>query len=231
MRGIVVLSWTVSLVGAVLTALGAGIGVLGGALRDARPEFSVGEEIREVKEGTVHRGVGSGEMIDDPRVRADALRTSRSVRERLGAQRASTRSVARSRGRALARPAGATLLGVTVGLYVLTGSLVTSTPTGHAVALRAMGLSIVIGVAGFRIMTVPGRHPLVAAAALVAGAILMLLGVLAAHGDAALGPIEATCGALAVAGAVTAWLSPVTPQGAPPAPAERVSSHPKGRAR
>ena len=46
--GITVLSWTVSLVGAVLIALGAGIGVRGGALRDARPAFVVDEEIREV---------------------------------------------------------------------------------------------------------------------------------------------------------------------------------------
>ena len=97
---------------------------------------------------------------------------------------------------------------VTAGMYVLTGSMVTSTPTGQTVALRDMALSIVIAIAGFRSLTVPGPHRFSAGAALVAGAVLALQGVLGAHGDAALGPIEATCGLLAVTAALTAWLSP-----------------------
>lgn len=216
--GIGMLSWPVSLVGAALTALGAAISVLGGALLDARPEFSVVEEIREVEHGRVQRGVVPGQMIDDRRAGADATRTSETVRAVQAARRDYARSKRWIRGRALARPAGATLMVVTLGMYVLVGSLVTSTPTGHTVALEDMGLSIVLAIAGFRLLTVPGLHPFAAGTALVAGVLLVLQGLLGTHGDSALGPIEATCGFLAVAAALTAWLSR--------APSEAEAAHP-----
>ena len=156
-------------------------------------------------------------MIDDPRVRADAIRTSHTVRAGLGARRPrrglwNQLTAGNWRGRR-----GHTDGGHRRACTSSRDRMVTSTPTGHTVALRDMGLSIVIAVAGFRLLTVPGPHPFSAAAALVAGAVLALQGVLGAHGDAALGPIEATCGVLAVTAALTAWLSPAPPEGTRPA--------------
>ena len=206
--GILLLTWTVSIVGAALTILGAVVGVVAGGLKDARPEFTVDQEIREVARGDVHRGIAPGTMIDDPRVRADAIRTSHMVRELLAPRSA--------RARTLARPAGAVLMVVMVGVYALAAVLVTSTPTGQTVALRDMGLAMVIGVAGFRLLTTPGPHPFTAGVGVLAGGLLALQGIVGAHGNAALGPIEATCGVLALIAAGTPWLSPDRPAGEQP---------------
>jgi hypothetical protein len=61
--GIAVLSWTESVAGAVLLLIGGAAGVGGGVMFDARIHLAVGEEMRQVREGDVHEGIGPGDRL------------------------------------------------------------------------------------------------------------------------------------------------------------------------
>lgn len=194
--GIAILSWTLAVMGALFLTGGASVSLLGGVLNDARTELSLGKELREVISADVHPGLAPGEV----------MKGSSAVR---------VRSVTTTRHRlrplptaALGRPAGGLLMLVALAQYALTCSVVAQTPTGHVNALRDMSLGIVIGLAGFRLLTVPGAHGITAGAALFAGLLLVLQGLLGHHDHSALRSVEMTSGALVVVCAITAWLSP-----------------------
>ena len=198
--GIAMLSWAIAVVGALGLVLGVVIGVLNGVLNDARSDLGAEEQVREVVHGTIHPGVVPGDMVTGSRARRDALRTSRAVR--------AARDREMPAPSAFARPCGAFLLLVALGGLTLVGALATHTPTGRSVAVRDMGLAVIIALAGLQLLMVPGRHAVTAGVALVTGLALALQGLGGAHDTPTIAPIEISLGTLVVVAAVTAWLSP-----------------------
>jgi drug/metabolite transporter (DMT)-like permease len=61
--GIAILSGAQSIAGAVLLLVGAAASVGGGIRFDGRTHLAVGEEMREVREGDVHEGIGPGDPM------------------------------------------------------------------------------------------------------------------------------------------------------------------------
>jgi hypothetical protein len=61
--GIAILSGAQSIAGAVLLLVGAAASVGGGIRFDGRTHLAVGEEMREVREGDVHEGIGPGDTL------------------------------------------------------------------------------------------------------------------------------------------------------------------------
>jgi hypothetical protein len=194
------MAWTSAIGGAVLAAIGATVSLLGGLVKDARGERMIGEEARQVLHGQVHPGRIPGDMIGDPAARREAVRSSELARDVLVSRRVTDR--------ALARPCGALMVLMTAGMFILSGSLAGQTPAGHSNVVRDMGLATWLGLSGFRLLTVPGRHPIAAGGAAVAALLLVAQGVLARHSDGALVAIEVISGALGVAAGMVALLSP-----------------------
>ena len=62
--GIAVLSWTGSIAGTVMLVVGGAASVGGGVLYDARTHLAVGEEMRQLRDGDVHEGIGPGDMMN-----------------------------------------------------------------------------------------------------------------------------------------------------------------------
>jgi hypothetical protein len=62
--GIAVLSWTESVAGAMLLLVGGAASAGGGVMFDARTHLAVGEEMRQVREGDVHEGIGPGDKLN-----------------------------------------------------------------------------------------------------------------------------------------------------------------------
>lgn len=61
--GIAVLSWRESIAGTVLLLVGGAASVWGGVMYDARTQLAVGQEIRQLRDGDVHEGIGPGDMM------------------------------------------------------------------------------------------------------------------------------------------------------------------------
>lgn len=113
--------------------------------------------------------------------------------------------------------AGWALLLVTLVLLWAQGTLVAQDPVGRTNSFRDTGVAILSGLVGLRVAMTPGRHPVGAALAAVAGGCLLLNGFLAQHHGTGLIVVEIACGAVAVLAAIAVWSTgPATPRDSRP---------------
>lgn len=138
---------------------------------------------------------------DDPEVRKVAAFTSEVTEELEQRSRRAPRP-------GYAPAAGWILILLFVVLLVSQWELVAQTVTGRETSWRSLGLAIILALSGIRLALTPGRRPFAAAAAVLAGATLVLGGVLAEHDRTSIAVVEGTCGAVAALAGLVAWLSP-----------------------
>jgi hypothetical protein len=101
--------------------------------------------------------------------------------------------------------AGWALLLVCLVLLWAQGTLVAQDPVGRTNSFRDTGVAILSGLVGLRLAMTPGRHPLSAALAAVAGGCLLLNGFFADHHGTGLIVVEIACGSLALLAAIAVW--------------------------
>ena len=191
-------AWAV--IGCVLLVAGCVGAVAGGVLYDAVPELEAGTEMHQIAAGDVHPGVAPGDQADNEQARRNAAIVTRTTERIL--------QPAPHGPRELAPVAGGLLMLTAAALVILQGALATQTVTGHTLGVRDDCLAVVLGVAGFRILTVPGRHPVAAGLAGLAGCVLVVAAALTAHDRQAMTVIGIVCGAVALLAATTALTSP-----------------------
>lgn len=203
--GIIVASLIVSVIGVGLLALGTFLGAKGGGLYDARPEFEAHEDVKEAIRGESHPGVAPGDMVVDEEAQQDAAETNARVR-RTEARRPVVHEP-------MAAPMGILLVLVGVAVLVMQGTMTRATPNGLSVSLHDTYIAILVLLVGFRLATVPGRHPVAASLALACGLGLILQGTL----DRTAGPqaaqsslvgLEIAFGVVAIVAGLTALGSP-----------------------
>lgn len=200
--GISLPSWPPSIVGAALALVGDAVGVEGGGLYDAKSSLTVREEMRQVRSGTLHLGTAPGNTIPGEEARRTAGSMTKEARALL--------SPRPHGGQAWAPVAGVVLVLISVGVIVLQGSLTVPSPTGQTSSLRDTGLAILIGLAGLRIATWPGKHHVAIGVAGVAGLLLVTSGFLAGHTRTSMAVVGVISGAVVVLGALVALGSPDT---------------------
>ena len=198
--GIALLSWWLSVVGAVVLLAGIAVGLRGGVAYDAH-QVSARGELQKVVEGETRKGIVPGEMVHDP----DAERASLEAEQ--------TRRVVEQRSRVAGTPPLAPLAGwalVLLAVFLLFSQweLFPTTETGQDNGLRDLGLGILCGLAGLRIVVAGGRHVVAAVVAVLAGVGLVLSGTLAEHTSAMTPWVVTLCGALALLSGVAAFVSP-----------------------
>ena len=162
--------------GAVLLLAGAAVAWRGGVLYDTRAAHDphgtpgVTREFGDLVHSRVHQGTAPGDMVDEPRLRAEAQATNLMTEELL-------RTAAHAPRPPLDTMAGALLLGAAAFLAAMQG-MYPHTPTGQGNGLRALLLGVLIALTGLRILLAqrPGRTTSAIAGlcglALIAGAIL-----------------------------------------------------------
>ncbi len=201
--GVAVGSWVISLVGVAFLAVGAIVGARSGGLYDVHGVGSLDEEISDVRDDATYQGVAPGDMSQREEVKETSRRLDRR-RERIVADRAATSRPA------LAPLAGGALVLVAVVLLVAQGALYPTGATGQSNAGRALALAIVAAAVGLRYLVSDGRHLVFAAAALTAGAALVVSAFLAEHTRDATVGLEVVCGVVVVLSAIVGVLSPRT---------------------
>jgi hypothetical protein len=181
-------SWMWALPGVVVLVVGATVAYRGGILYDAR-SGGLRPELSQTIHGQARQGTAPGDMVADPR----AVASSRRVERR---RRRLERAAASAPRRVPVRPTGALLVGVAVFLLVGQWELYPLELPGQSNATRALGCAIVVGFAGMRVLeSGPGRaHTVSALAAVSAGALLVLNGLLADHDRSAVAASEVVCG-------------------------------------
>ena len=203
--GIMMLSAVVSAVGAVVLLAGGAASTYGGVMDDAGPHVTPQEELEQVEHGVVHEGVAPGDTLDDRRARQDARQTTARTDTTLARPRTLP---------AFAPVAGWTMLGIAAFIVLSQPWLLARTATGQDSAFRDGGLAIVLGLAGIRIATTSGRHLGSGVVALLAGAGLLIGGLVAEHGVAALAGVEVVLGLITVLAAGLALARPPGERGA-----------------
>ena len=199
--GIVLVSWSWSLVGAAAASLGAVLGWRAGVLRDVHSTGPL-DEVGEVLHGTPRDGVEAG----------DTMPLSDSARQRVVQVERRRRSLEQAVRQAprpgLTRPAGWLLLLLALVLLVSQGALYPVGRPGQTNATRALLAGVVLALAGMRLATVVGRRPRIASAvAVVVGVALVLNACLAPHGRTATVVMEALCGVLAALAGLVAGVT------------------------
>ena len=202
--GVVMLSMPLALMGTVLLLLGAACSFRGGVLHDAVPRFSPSQELRQVRDGTVHQGVAAGDMVGTDRARSDAMASNQRTRDL-------ERAARHPEPAQWAPVAGWMCMLITATLVVSQWNLVAHNATGASNSFRDTGWAILLGVSGLRVGIVAGRHRISAAVILVSGLGLALGGLLAEHDNFGLQLVEIASGCVAVACALAAYLSPLPP--------------------
>lgn len=194
--GLGITRWSLApvVVGAVLLAAGAAAAIRGGILYDTHSGRPLRAELSDVGHDQGHQGTSPGDMVDDSRARQDARATTSQTDARLaGAGEAPSRA-------SMLRP-GAGLLLVGAVFVLCAQGLYAHTPLGQENAVRDLGLAVVAGLAGLRLLVGnrPGRGwSLVAGCC---GLALLALAVLTPH-DARSGVlVEAVGGAWVVVAA------------------------------
>ncbi len=202
--GLVLSSLWTSVTGSVLLVAGTASSLLGGVLYDAVPHLSARRQLKQVRRGEPHEGVSPHDMVREPVARLEARQTTERTQDILSARPGPPAP--------LAPIAGWALLGVTALVVVSQPWFVAHSTTGRDSAFRDMGLVIIIGLAGLRIATVPGRRTIAVALALLSGIGLLLGGLIAPHGQADLAVLETICGLLTIGLALAGGARPVPRQ-------------------
>lgn len=187
--GGVLLSWTWTLIGGALLALGATAAYRGGIMRDT--SSGVRSELAHFIHGEDRQGVSPGDMVTSSRAEATARRVD-CRRRRL------ERAAATTPWRFPVRPTGGALVMVTIVLLVSQWELYPLELPGQSNATRALGCAIVVGIAGMRIIEAGPGHPLTVSivTTAAAGILLALNGAVADHARTATAAVEMSCGLL-----------------------------------
>ncbi|SFC64405.1 hypothetical protein SAMN04487968_10918 [Nocardioides terrae] len=189
--------WLVA--GVAMLLAGIAVAARGGILFDTRTGGQASAELREIAHGSGHVGVEPGDMVSGP-VAERAATPSMSPLARGARPPASVGS--------WSVPAGWILLLVTAFLVTAQGALVAHDVTGRSSSYRDVGLAILIGLVGMRLVVAPGHHPVSACLGCAAGMALVLGGWLADHDERGLAAIEVGCGVVTVAAAAAVVVGP-----------------------
>lgn len=165
--------------GVALMLLGAGVAWRGGILYDTRgshdPHGSPGasQELADLAHNRVHRGTAPGDMVIDPRLRAEAAATNRRTAALIRASEATPRPT-------FDTAAAALLLGAAIALVAIQG-VYPHTTTGQSNGLRSLLLAVVIALSALRLLVGqrPGRAP--SAIAGLCGVVLIARALLVDH--------------------------------------------------
>lgn len=197
--GIIDTSWWWSLAGIAVLVVGALWAWRAGLRSDGRVD-DPGAEVDDVVHGTPRSsGSNSLALSDTARERTAAL-----DHRRLALERAAHEAPRPGPTRA----AAVVLLLVTVFLTVAQWEIYPLEFPGQANATRALGVAIVVGVVGLRLITSPDTsHRVASTVAVVAGLALVLNGSLADHDETSTAAVEVVVGTLVCvsAAAVLAW--------------------------
>lgn len=170
---ILVASWSVALAGLVLLGIGALVAWRGGALYDATGAFELDAEVRDIKEGNAREGTKAGEQIRDPDARRESRRADHT-------RRAATAGTLRAPRPGLS-VAGAIVLLVAAAFVLSTQGMYPHTHTGQINGERDLGLAILAGLVGLRVLLSPRPHRVGVAVALLCAAGMALQAWLAPH--------------------------------------------------
>lgn len=203
--GVAVGSWTWSIIGAVVLAVGSVASLRGGVMNDVHRK-APGQEVGEVLHGDVHEGIAPGDRLHD----AEAEQTSRELDRHREALIRATHQAPRP---ALAPLGGVVLLIVAVFLLAAQWAIYPIGSMSQNNAIRSLAVAIVAGMAGLRILVgLPGAHRVATALALLAGIVLVVNAALSDHEIWDTAVIEATSGVLVALSALVAMLSPLPSQ-------------------
>jgi hypothetical protein len=89
--------------------------------------------------------------------------------------------------------------------------LYSHTPSGQNEAVRDLGIAVLVGLAGLRVLVSPGAHPIAACLAIAAGIGYLLLGFLSDHGATRIAAIEIAVGIWVIVGGLLCLSSPAPP--------------------
>lgn len=199
--GVIEDSVITGLVGFVVLLAGAGVAIRGGIIYDALPAAAFSGELEDVLHGRPHEGIAPGQKYDDPEASRDAVETSRRV-----ALIESTGGIWRRGGRD--GPAGSLMLILAATLVLAQWQYQRDTAGGLTDDYGETICAIVLGLAGLRCVGVNGVHRIAAVLAFLAGAWLIVQGLVFPHPDAGLAGVEVTCGVLAVLAGLSAGSEP-----------------------
>ena len=186
--GVSLTSLWISILGAIALLTGALAAVRGGVLFNAHRAQTLAEELSDVRDGRVHEGIVPGQQA----VGGEAVRReTRAATATAPAATAGTRHAPRP---TLAPVGGAMLLVAATFILAAQGSLFPHTPTAQDNAARDLGLAVLAGLVGLRVLTSPRAHPIAAGIAVVAGIGLLLLAFLSDHDATTVAVAEAICG-------------------------------------
>lgn len=196
--GILILSWTFSIIGVILMGVGSATGLAAGVMYDAESGLEVRAEMKGMLTGNVHPGVAAGDMVHTDVARRDAIDTTARTNAALTVRTPSTLT--------LTPLAGWLLLAVPALVFVAEPFFLDHGAVGRESAFRDEPLAIVIGLAGLWIAVGLGRHMIAVLVAGLAGAGLLLAAILAPHDWTGVDVIEAFCGVFTILVALAAGL-------------------------
>lgn len=197
--GIIDSSWWWSVAGVVVLVVGAVVAWRAGVRSDGRVEDPAAE-VDDVVHGTT-RSPGSRGMALSPEGRARSAELD-------GRRRALELAAHEAPRPGPTRASAVVLLLVTLFLLGAQWELYPLEYPGQTNATRALGVDIVVGIVGLRLITSPdASHRVASTVAVVAGLALVLNGWLAAHDETSTAAVEVVVGVLVCvsAGAVLAW--------------------------
>ena len=189
---VLLLSWWLGVLGALVLAIGVLVGFRAGWQYDVHASRAASRELEEVAVGGAHEGIQPGQMIDVPAVEQAAAELDARRRRILARSQACPR-------RPLADLGGAMLLLAAVILLVAQWEIYPRSATGQANGLHATWVAVVVTLVGLRVLTGHGPHRVAAALGLLAGTALVVLAWLAPHSVESVAIFETVCGGAIVA--------------------------------
>jgi hypothetical protein len=191
-------SWWWTAAGLVLVVAGLGAARHGRIWRDVhasgRRSGSQDGEIERIRRGGVEEGVRPGEMIDDPRVRQDSRQTEATHRSAVHA----------SHPGAWLGPAGGVLLVCAAAVLLAAQlSMFPNTRLGEENATFLVAPTAVLALCGLNAVGRPAQgHHVGGVLGLLAGAVVVLVGLVNPHQLVGTQLLQLVCGAAGILGAV-----------------------------
>ena len=184
---VMLLSWWLGVLGALLLAAGVLVGWLAGWQYDVHASRAASRELAGVAEGGPYKGIQPGQTIVVPAVKQTAAELDARRRRILARSHESPR-------RPLADLGAGLLLLVAVILLVAQWEIYPRSATGQGNGLHATWVAVVVTLVGLRVLTGHGPHRAAAALGLLAGTALIVLAWLARHSAQSVAVFETVCG-------------------------------------
>lgn len=200
--GIALLSLWICLVGSAVLIAGMVSSVAGGIFYDSASSLSARRELRQVADRDVHPGAPAADVVNDPAARRGAAQAN--VRSR------AARSKSAPPGTSLAPPAGWLLVGMALFVMISQPWFIAYADGGRGSAQVVIGLVIVIGLSGLRIALGSGRFIIAGTVVGLAGAGLVIGGILAERDREILAVVEVLCGAITIVIAAVVLFGPAS---------------------